>query len=152
MTPLPRIEAAREEDRAAVESLLAACDLPRDGVRESFSRFLVALDPEGPPRVRRVIGCAGLEVHGRHAVLRSLAVHPDQRGRGVARPLIASVLDSARRAGCSDAWLLTRTVEKMAARHGFARVERGETPPDLLRTIEFTINACASATIMRRAL
>ena len=151
---IPRVEKATAADLAGAESLLSACGLPRDGVRELAGRLLVAVETEDTRRM--VVGCAGLEVHDvngeRHAVLRSLAVTPRLRGRGVARELIAALLAEARTAGCSEAWLLTRTVERMAARHGFTRVSREDAPADLLRTTEFLLDACSSATIMRRAL
>jgi len=144
------IEPAREEDRKAVEELLVSCGLPLDGLSATFDNLLVAVDPV--TAARTILGSAGLEVHGSHCILRSLAVHPRARGTGVARELIDAILSRARRSGCSDAWLLTRTVEKLAARKGFSRVARRDVPRELLDTTEFAIETCATATVMRKSL
>lgn len=138
-----------------MRGLLSACGLPLEGVvdtvdkREPLERFVVALEDGGG---RRLVGCAGLEIHGTACVLRSLAVDPKLRGRGVARLLIGEILRRAHDAGCRQAFLLTTTIEPMAARHGFTRIERAEVPADLLATSEFALNACSSATVMRRNL
>jgi N-acetylglutamate synthase-like GNAT family acetyltransferase len=151
-----RIESARAGDLVALRELLSACGLPLEGVadavdkRQPLDHFVVATEDIGGGRP--LIGCAGLEVHGTACVLRSLAVDPKKRGRGVARLLIEEILRRARDAGCRQAFLLTTTIEPMAARYGFSRIERTDVPADLLATSEFALNACSSATVMRRSL
>jgi len=144
------VESARETDRQAVSELLAACGLPLEGLELGFGRFIVAAEESGASRA--IVGCAGLEVHGAHCILRSLAVHPRARGTGIARELIDEILSRARLSGCTDAWLLTRTVEKLALRRGFSKVARIDVPRELLDTTEFAIDTCATATVMRRSL
>ena len=151
-----RIESARAGDLITLRQLLSTCGLPLEGVvetidtREPLDQFVVALeDGDGG---RPLIGCAGLEVHGTACVLRSLAVDPGMRGRGVARLLIEEILQRARDAGCRQAFLLTTTIEPMAARYGFSRIERTDVPAELLATSEFALNACSTATVMRRDL
>jgi amino-acid N-acetyltransferase len=145
------IESARTDDRQAVEDLLTLCGLPLDGVGDHFARFLVARRA-GPSGSSEIAGCAGLEVYGPACILRSLAVRPDARGQGLGRALVEAALDAARRAGCSEAHLLTNTIEKMAARMGFSRIGREDVPAAARASVEFTINACASAAAMRRTL
>jgi amino-acid N-acetyltransferase len=60
-----RIRNATDADLSAVESLLAASDLPLDGVRDNFPGFIVAED------AGRITGAIGLEVFG--AVARARA-------------------------------------------------------------------------------
>ena len=148
-----RIESARTGDLVALKELLSACGLPLEGVvdaREPLERFVVAVeDADG---LRPLIGCVGLEIHGTACVMRSLAVDPKMRGRGVARLLIGEILRSARDAGCRQAFLLTTTIEPMAARYGFSRIERADVPAELLDTGEFALNACSTATVMRMEL
>src|SRR5512136_1798796 len=69
------IEAPREGDVNGIKALLAAVDLPATDVREHIGDFLVARTGE------RIVGCGGLELYGDTALLRSLAVLPEQRGR-----------------------------------------------------------------------
>jgi amino-acid N-acetyltransferase len=160
-----RIESAQPQDVDEVKEILTACGLPLEGVidrgdtrdasdtiatRGPLDRFVVALADAGDRRA--LIGCAGLEVHGTACILRSLAVRPEMRGRGVARLLIEEILRRARDAGCSQAFLLTTSIEAMAARHGFTRIDRAEVPAELLATSEFALNACSTATVMQRVL
>jgi amino-acid N-acetyltransferase len=133
-------------DLPEIEALLRACGLPTEGVAEILPHMIVARDSE------RLLGCAGLELHGEACVLRSLAVTPDARGRGIARPLIEGILALARRAGAREAWLLTYSIEPLARRYGFQRVDRDRVPAALLQAGEFGLTLCKSATIMRKDL
>ena len=74
-----QIRRAAKSDLPAVEKLLAASDLPTDGVRDNFSSFVVA-DDNGA-----IAGAIGLEKYGSFALLRSAVVSPDHRGNGVGR-------------------------------------------------------------------
>jgi len=140
------VRQASTGDLAAIEAMLREGDLPLDGAAEHLDGFVVALDGD------RVVGCAGLEVHGESCVLRSLAVTRAARGRGVVRPLIQAILARAVQRGCRDAWLLTHTIEPMARRHGFARVERDAAPAPVVASGEFRLARCQSAILMRKGL
>ena len=77
------VERATSHDRAAMEALLAANQLPTAGLKESMDTALVA-------RVgSRTIGCAALEVYPSGVLLRSVAVDAAWRGRGIYRALVA---------------------------------------------------------------
>ncbi len=143
----PVVEPARPVDRRAVEDLLTLCGLPLDGVAECFERFLVVRGDGS-----RIDACAGIELHGSDCLFRSLAVRPEARGEGVGRAIFAAALDLARRSGCSDVYLLTRTIERMASRMGFEPIARERVPQAIRASREFAINACATATVMRRTL
>ncbi len=145
-----RVEPARPEDLPAVLDLLRRCTLPLEGVAEHLGGFLLARsggDPGGPP-----VGCAGLEARGSSAVLRSLAVSPEERGRGIARCLMDALLERARQAGCTDAYLLTLNLESMAARRGFQRIGRDALPDEVLESPEASLACCASAALMHRRI
>lgn len=140
------ISAAREEDLPAIEALLTECGLPTEGVAGILPHTLVARDGE------RLLGCAGLELHGEACVLRSLAVAPASRGRGIARPLIEGILALAARIGAREAFLLTYSIEALAKRHGFERVDRDRVPAHLQHTGEFRLTRCSTAVVMRKVL
>ncbi|HEY3174123.1 MAG TPA: GNAT family N-acetyltransferase [Candidatus Polarisedimenticolia bacterium] len=145
------IEPARAGDRGAVEELLTLCGLPLEGVGDQFARFLVARVPARRGGTE-IVGCAGLEAYGAACVLRSLAVAPGARGLGTGRALFTAVIDEARRAGCAEIYLLTYTIERMAARMGFSPIAREDVPPEARASREFAINACDSAAVMRLPL
>src|SRR6266581_8744458 len=84
-----RIRGATKSDLSAVENLLAASELPIDGVRDNFSSFVVA-DDDGA-----IAGAIGLEKYGSVALLRSAVVAPEHRGSGVGRRLVEQLLERA---------------------------------------------------------
>ena len=109
------------------------CDgLPRDGVVEALSRFVVMDDADG------VVGVAGLEVHGADGVLRSVAVSPTRRGLGMGRSLTETVIRAARAAGLRRLYLLTTTAEEWFPRFGFRPIPRAEASAEVRRSVEFT--------------
>ncbi|HVN31833.1 MAG TPA: arsenite methyltransferase [Thermoanaerobaculaceae bacterium] len=140
------VEDAGEGDASAIEGILVAVGLPGTDVREHIGHFLVAR-ADG-----RIVGCAGLELYGQAALLRSLAVLPEQRGRGVGGRLAAAILAKARRLGAGEAVLLTTTVQGMAAGMGFQIVGRDLLPEAVRGSWEFKADCCGTATCMRLAL
>jgi amino-acid N-acetyltransferase len=131
-----RIEPAREQDFESLCAVLAAADLPTDGLAEHLGTALVALDADA------VVGCVALERYGDQALLRSLAVVPWRRGDGVGRQLTRAVLDLARRHRVATVYLLTMTAADFFARHfDFRVVGRPEVAMAVQQSIEFT-SAC----------
>ena len=116
------------EELPRVRSLLEACGLEAGDVTGGpAQRFLVAR--EGG----RIVGCIGLEVHGASGLLRSFAVEPSLRRRGLGNTLQAAAVELARAAGIRDLYLLTTTVRDRALRDGFVDVAR-ELVPEPIRT------------------
>jgi amino-acid N-acetyltransferase len=77
----------------------------------------------------RIVGCGALHLYGLHlAEIRSIAVNPQSRGRGVGGALVESLLDEARRHSVTCVCLFTRT-PGFFARLGF-EIARRENLPD----------------------
>jgi N-acetylglutamate synthase-like GNAT family acetyltransferase len=150
MTPAqsaPRLRLATPSDAHAIRALLAASRLPTSDVREGGPQeFLVALDG------RALVGCVGLERHGDAALLRSLAVDEEHRGRGLGLELYRSMVTHAARRGVKALYLLTTTAEAFFAKRGFVRVAREAVPGSIAATAEFRSLCPASAVCMTRAL
>jgi hypothetical protein len=72
-----RIENAEVSNFPAIAALLREIDLPPDDIERHLEGFLVAWSPETALGCDILLGCAGLEIYGKSALLRSLAVHPD---------------------------------------------------------------------------
>lgn len=134
------IRSARPEDEAGVVALLTEAGLPLDEVREWLPRYVVAED-DGT-----VVGVAGLEVHGRDGVLRSVVVEPARRGSGLGGRLAATVIASARQAGLRRLYLLTTTAEDYFPRHGFRRIDRDDATPAVRESVEFR-DACPDSAV-----
>ncbi len=139
-----RIREATDQDLDAVESLLAASDLPLDGVEENFSGFVVAEDKG------RIAGAIGLERFGSVALLRSAVVAPEHRGTGIGSKLVEQVLERAESEGIQELFLLTTTAEKYFPRFGFARTTRAAVPAAVKTSAEFQGACPESAIVMTR--
>ena len=137
------VREATAADLPAIEALLSASALPLAGVRESLQGFVVA-EHRG-----RLVGVAGLEVHDGHALLRSVAVSPEWRNRGLGGVLVDRMIHEARARGLESIHLLTTTAERYFPSFGFTKVSRAAVPQSLQEAEEFTTACPASAVVMR---
>lgn len=136
-----RLTRLHDGDLARLEAALDAAGLPHDDVREAGRLFYCTESPE-PSFV-------GLEVFGGDALLRSLVVPRDRRGKGLGRRTVEALLVEARKSGIERLWLLTTTAEDFFAAIGFAPVARQAAPPAIRATREFRDLCPASATFMK---
>src|ERR671927_502750 len=125
------LRSAAPSDLRAVEELLVANGLPTEGVAEALRTFVVA-EAGG-----RLVGVAGLEVCCDNALLRSVAVDPEWRSRGLGRALVTRVISEAEARGIRALYLLTTTADRYFPTFGFARITRDEVPEDVRETEEF---------------
>lgn len=95
------IRAARPGDLPAIESLIAAAQLPAFQTADFIDTFWVA-EADG-----EIAGCCGLEVYDDAGLLRSAVVAPGQRGTGLGRELTEVVIEGARASGVRDLYLFT---------------------------------------------
>jgi arsenate reductase len=143
-----RIEKASPSCLQDVLEVLTQSELPHDGVREYFQDFFVARGDDGA-----VIGCVGLERHGEHALLRSLAVLPAWRGRQIGNRLVEALLDHAKSEGIRVVALLTTTAkEYFAGKFGFESADRAGYESKLQNSPEWNLPRCSSAVFMTRRL
>ena len=130
-------------DWSQLTALLTRHNLPLDGLDAHTDATLVARQGDS------VVGSAALELYGAYALLRSVAVAPEQQGQGIAARLLDAVETRARQHGVRALYLLTETAAPYFARRGFAPIARDEVDPAVTASVEFT-NACpASAQAMR---
>lgn len=137
-----RIRRAIAGDFRAVSSLLEASSLPLDGVPQSLDGFLVA-ESNGD-----LVGVAGLESCCDNALLRSVAVRPEWRSKGLGRSLVERIIAEAEQQGVHGLYLLTTTAEHYFPSFGFRTVAREAVPADVRETEEFRGACPASATAM----
>lgn len=135
---------ATPDDRAELEALLAACELPLDG----FDQTSFAIARQGSA----LVGAAGLEVHGQRALMRSVAVAAAQRGAGIASALVADRMAWARARPESPAIasvsLLTTSAEAFFAARGFTKIDRSALPAELAASPQLALPACSTAVAM----
>ena len=140
----PRL--ATSADRAAIEALLLACDLPPDGVQGCLGDCLLVEQDEV------LLGCAAIEVCDDAVLLRSLAVTPRARARGIAATLVDTLQERARARGAGELWLLTDSAADWFAARGWRTMSRETAPPGVRTHAQFLHLCPASACLMRRAL
>jgi amino-acid N-acetyltransferase len=140
------IRAATAADLSNIERLLLDAQLPTDGVAASLATFLVADD------AGTLVGAAGLELCGNHALLRSVVIAPAWQGRGLGRALVNRAIAEAEARRLHALYLLTTTAEHYFPAFGFERTTRDVVPAEVLATAEFQTACPASAIVMRKAL
>lgn len=141
-TPAATIRPASAKDFGAVSRLLTESSLPLDGVPDTLAGFLVA-EAAGD-----IVGVAGLESCCDNALLRSVAVRPEWRSRGLGRTLVERIIATAEGQGIHGLYLLTTTAERYFPSFGFTKIRREAVPADVQDTKEFRGACPASATVM----
>jgi arsenite methyltransferase len=144
------LRVANPADADAVVRLLVEAELPTIGVREALARpasgFVVAQSADV------VIGVGGLEDCCDDVLLRSVAVTPAWKRRGVGRALVARLIAEAEARGRRAMYLLTTTAEAYFPSFGFAVVARDRVSDDVKATDEFRGACPESAVAMVRRL
>lgn len=130
-------------DLPEIRALLRACDLRDEDVGEAGQVFLIAR------RGLELTGCIGVEVHGQDALLRSFAVSPACRGRGVGAALHDLAVKEARALGVRRLFLLTSTVRERAARSGFKDFPREDLPASIRDGAQVRLLCTATAACMQ---
>lgn len=138
------LRAARPADLPGIEELLTASQLPLAGVAENLNGFVVA-ESDGA-----IVGSAALEVCRDNALLRSVAVAPEWRSRGLGRALVTRVVADGEARGLRALYLLTTTAEHYFPSFGFQPITRDAVPAEVQGTEEFQGACPASAVVMCR--
>ncbi|UCF64386.1 MAG: GNAT family N-acetyltransferase [bacterium] len=139
---LPSMREATPEDYDIIRNLLQSVELPVEGVRENIRNFLLLFEKD------RAIGTVGLEIYGKKALLRSLAVIKEYQGKGFGKKLCRSVMEKARKLKISELYLLTEGAEDFFAGQGFSIVSRETVDEKVKSSIEFRILCPQTATCM----
>ncbi|WP_354685666.1 GNAT family N-acetyltransferase [Cupriavidus necator] len=126
-----RIRAAMPSDAPAVGAVLERCGLPTDDVFRVLEHFHVAILES------QIVGCAAGEPFGQTVVIRSVAVLPEHRDRGVATHVVRAALMRARANGARRAVLLASSCPSYFARYGFTLVPAAKLPQEVMSSSEF---------------
>jgi N-acetylglutamate synthase-like GNAT family acetyltransferase len=140
------ITRASETDGPSILQLLQDSGLPIDGLVDHLNTALVARDGAA------IVGCAAVELYADGALLRSVAVAPAARNRGVGERLTEAAVTLARSLRTPAVYLLTTTAESYFPRFGFVQTPRDFVPTGVQQSIEFRSACPASAIVMWKAL
>lgn len=134
------------KDIIAVEDLLASCSLPSSDVKKNNTLRLYGIYQN-----RKLAACVGIEGCGHMVLLRSLAVRPQSRNKGIGVRLVEYVENTCRRKSIKGIFLLTNTAELFFARLGYRIVERGSAPAVIRSTAQFS-ELCPDSSILMSKL
>lgn len=132
---------------ASAVALLSSARLPVEDLTDAHCEHFFYSGPAQQPT-----GLVGLELFGDVALLRSLVVSEELRGKGEGTALLEHAERHARARGVRELYLLTTTAEKFFEKHGFERAAREAAPGAISGTREFAGICPASSAFMVRRL
>lgn len=134
------------QDQVALEKLqqfLKTNKLPFHDVKLEGSLYFTFQDEDN-----NIIGSGGLEVYGKNALLRSLAVDEKHRHQKLGIRMVNDLMEKAKHLQIENLFLLTETARTFFEKKGFQDIERTEVPETLRNSSEFTSVCPSSATCM----
>lgn len=134
------------QDQLALEKLqqfLQTNKLPFRDVKLEGSLYFTYEDEN-----HTIIGSGGLELYGKHALLRSLAVEEKHRNKKLGLSIVNDLMTKARSLNIENLFLLTETAREFFEKKGFQDIERTEVPEVLRNSSEFTSVCPSTATCM----
>jgi GNAT superfamily N-acetyltransferase len=120
---------------------LEAAALPTDDLTSELFRYFTADD----------LAWGGLSA-GPDAMLRSIVVLPDARGRGLGVIVTKGLIQHAQQAGAERLWLLTTSASPFFAKLGWRSADRAAAPAVIAQSRQFSELCPASATLMMLTL
>lgn len=126
------IEFASAMDEPWIRQLLISCGLPQEDLQRDHLKHFLLYKEKGLMR-----GVIGLEILGKNALLRSLAVDVRHRHRGIASQMVEKIEEYARSLGIEKLFLLTTTAEEFFTKRGYQKIDRRLVPPEIQKTKEF---------------
>lgn len=120
---LPGLRPVAAPDLVHLTEFLRDVDLTRSGLDSPVVRLWIDRDDDGA-----IAGSTGFELSedGRHALVRSVAVHPRARRAGYGTALARFALAAAADAGVNRAWLFSRRSGPFWRKLGFESADRDE--------------------------
>ena len=119
-------------DLSEFVNLLNKVNLTEKGLSKHLNTAVVARSGG------EVLGGAVLELYDDSALLRSVAVRPNQQGKGTGHGLVDSAINLANEYHVHTLYLLTETASEFFPKFGFHRVDRSKIPAKVKTSIEFT--------------
>ncbi len=130
------------KDKQEVLDLLAGAELPvEDLTDETMKNFMVARDKDNI-----IIGVVGIEMFQEDGLLRSLAVQPAYRGKGLGSQLTREIESFASSNGIKTLYLLTMTAADFFSKYAYQVIQRDQAPETIQNTAEFN-NLCPESAV-----
>jgi amino-acid N-acetyltransferase len=135
-------------DRQEVLDLLTGAELPIEDLSdEKMQNFMVARSEDNS-----IVGVVGIEMFQENGLLRSLAVQPAYRGKGLGGQLTREIESFACSNGIKTLYLLTLTAADFFSKFFYQVIHRDQAPELIQNTAEFKGLCPVSAVCLYRAL
>jgi amino-acid N-acetyltransferase len=135
-----------ENQRDEIVAILSAQNLPVYDLPQTLYNFFVAIENE------KLLGVVGLEIYGAYGLVRSLAVIPEHRNKGIAEKLIERMESFAVTQGLKELFLLTETAPAYFEGKAYNKIGRDEVPDEVKLSSEFSHVCPVSAVIMKKLI
>lgn len=140
------VSPASAEDLTAIRALLERFGLPTSDLESAHPEFAVIREND------QVIAAGALQHFASSALLRSVVVAPERRGRGLGQAIVSELERVAGARRINQLVLLTQTAADFFARQGYRIIERSSAPADMQASAEFHSLCPGSATCMAKTL
>lgn len=120
---------------------LAAAELPTDDLASESFRYFTVDD----------LAWGGIGF-GSDALIRSIVVLPNARGRGLGVIVVQGLVQHAKQSDVQRLWLLTTSASPFFTGLGWRIADRGEAPPVIAQSKQFAGLCPATATLMALSL
>ena len=135
-------------DKQKVLDVLNAAKLHIEDLTDGkMKNFLVARGKDDC-----IVGVVGVEIYQESGLLRSLAVHPAHRGKGIGSRLTHKIESFARLNGIKTLYLLTLTAADFFSKIGYEVTQRDRVPESIGNTEEFKSLCPVSAVCLFKVL
>ncbi len=137
------VRRAKPGDLANIRRLLHEAQLPSDDLNEQALDYFLVLE-----NGNSLQGAVGLEHYGDVALLRSLVIANEARGRGFGTELAAAAEKLASQLGVAELYLLTTSAQAFFLARHFRPIRRDESPAAIKGTAQFSALCPAAAIVM----
>ena len=127
---------------------MAGAELPvEDLTDKTMQNFMVARGQDNS-----IIGVIGIEMFQENGLLRSLAVQPAYRRKGLGGQLTREIESFARSNGIKALYLLTMTAADFFSKFDYQVIQRDQAPESIQNTAEFNNLCPVSAVCLYKTL
>jgi len=136
---------AKTSDTEGIKEFLNSNNLPSHDIDEHIQNFIVVVSEN-----KQIVGVGGFESIGGIGMVRSIAVAPEARRKGIAKKVYMQLESMAYESGVKAFYLITESAVSYFTRLGFVPLSRQNVPKEIKSTKQFREICPTSATVMYR--
>jgi len=127
---------ANPKETSQLGELLKVCNLSTTGLENQVHNFYTAWSGG------EMIGSIGLEIYGKYGIIRSTAVLPRYRKKGIGSKLAKKMMDFAKRQGIEELYLKTENEAAFFSHVGFSHILPEQIPAEIKEAEMLALSCC----------